>query len=100
MDAIGHNRQYPLTPTDMNKEQNDIDPASLEIFRLVLESKSGSRWFERYLVERLARTHVILLSEENGVRGYIKSYGYDPEFKITIKPEDSWLKKWIKRQLM
>jgi len=92
-------KEYPLIPSPMF-EPDDIDPATLEIFKTVLESRSGKRWFHEYIVRQLSQTHFIMLSEENGVRGYIKSYGYLPNYEITIKPEDSWLKKWIKRQLM
>jgi len=87
----------------MLNEQNDIDPASLEIFKTVLESPSGKAWLDNYIITCLAESHIVIRCDDNGVIGYVRSYRVpywvDPVI-ITIKPEDSWLKKWIKRQLM
>lgn len=85
----------------MLNEQNDIDPASLEIFKTVLESPSGKAWLTHYIVRVLSDSHIVIPSTEYGLKGYIYYiHSGGPEFNITIKQEDSWLKKWIKRQLM
>lgn len=81
----------------------DIDPATLEIFKTVLESPSGRRWMNEYIMNIFGRSHFVFRStDENGVQGYIKSYGHPSikDYAIHIRKEDSWLKKWIKRQLM
>lgn len=81
----------------------DIDPATLEIFKTVLESPSGRRWFEDYIMNIFGRSHFIFRStDEVGVQGYIKTWGHPSirDYEIHIRKEDSWLKKWIKRQLM
>ena len=84
--------------------QDDIDPATLEVFKRVLESPSGKRWLDDYILRCVGRSHIIMRSELDGIQGYIKSYNgpfwSEPHIEIKIKPEDSWLKKWIKRQLM
>lgn len=85
------------------EEIKDIDPTTLEIFRTVLESPSGRRWLERFIIECVGSSHIIIRSEEDRVIGYIKAYNapyWTESVNIEIKPEDSWLKKWIKRQLM
>lgn len=95
-------KEYPLIPAKMVEPQ-DIDPATLEIFKTVLESPSGRRWLEQYIIECVGSSHIIIRSEEDRIHGYIKShntpYWADP-VRILIKQKDSWLKKWIKRQLM
>lgn len=85
------------------EEMKDVDPATLEIFKTVLESPSGRRWLEQYIIECVGSSHIIIRSEEDRIYGYIKAYNtpyWAEAVNIQIKPEDSWLKKWIKRQLM
>jgi hypothetical protein len=98
----------PLTPGDMESLEDDIDPATFEVFRTILESKTGQVWLRNFVVKCVAESHVIIRTNVDGRHtGYIKSYNIPewaekfPEIPIIrIKPEDSWLKKWIKRQLM
>ena len=80
----------------------DIDPASLEIFKTVLESPSGKEWFSKFMRGVFAETHFLIVPthKEGRFVGFISNDYRHGEFDITIKPEDSWLKKWIKRQLM
>ena len=90
----------------MNKDSVpiDIDPATLEIFKTVFESESGKRWFQKYVVDTISKARIRLFSTHDGVNGFLTIEGYHGSFElpklITIKPEDSWFKKWIKRQLM
>lgn len=97
----------PLTPADMEPLEDDIDPESLKVITNILESSSGRRWLERFIIECVGSSHIIIRTEQNGMcNGYIRSYDIPdwaqlhPIRAITIKPKDSWLKKWIKRQLM
>ena len=85
--------------------EDDIDPESLKVITNILESPSGKRWLSRFIIECVGGSHIVIRTEEDGrFNGYIKAYN-TPDWSswgipIKIKPEDSWLKKWIKRQLM
>jgi len=38
---------------DLDPEPMDIDPASIDVIRTILESKSGRLWFQNYLTQHL-----------------------------------------------
>ena len=97
------NDYRPLTPANMEKV-DDIDPASLEIFTHVFESPSGREYFRRYIMKVLSEMHCSIHADDHGL--HIRLF-LGPEYITSLHEiplnqqikKDSWLKKWIKRQL-
>ena len=83
------------------EEIPDVDPATLEIFKVVLESSSGKKWFSEYVLSLMMKAEISIRTRTDGIDGYLYFRGYSEikEFQQT-NPKDSWLKKWIKRQLI